>query len=160
MRTTAGFLLVLGLLAGCGDSADLTGTYTVSVTNRENGCMLDNWSEGDQASNIEVVITQEGDEVQADVQGVTGGVLDIWLGSSVFTGVVDGEDFVLTIFGENSFNEGNCSFTFNAELDGSIDGDFITGDIRYIAATNNNPDCASLEGCATRQSFNGSRPPQ
>jgi hypothetical protein len=160
MKTMLTSVLLLGLLAGCGDSADLSGSYTVSVTNRENGCELDNWTEGNQASNIAVVITQEGDEAQADVEGVTGGVLDLWLGSSVFAGTVDGEDFVLTIFGQNSFTEGNCSFTFNAELDGSIDGDFISGDIRYIAKTNNNPDCTALEGCVTRQSFNGSRPPQ
>lgn len=160
MRTSIALLLVLGSVAACGDPADLTGTYTVSVTNRENGCMLDNWTEGNQASNIGVVITQEDDEARADVEGGTGAILDLWLGSSVFTGPVDGDDFVLTIFGESSFTEGNCSYTFNAELDGSIEGDFISGDIRYIAKTNNNPDCATLEGCVTRQSFNGSRPPE
>jgi hypothetical protein len=154
-------LFLLAAIASCGsDPADVAGNYSTAVTNRENGCNFDNYTEGESSSNIPVVITQEGEDATATVGGVAGGVLDFWLGSRAFAGTVDGNNVDLTLFGENSFNDGNCSFTFNAELTAEVDGDVITGNIRYRAATNNNPDCSAIEGCVTRQEFNGTRPPQ
>jgi hypothetical protein len=154
---------VLGLMlavAACSDDpADVEGTYSIAVTNGDNGCELDNWTEGESAQNIQAEITQDGDSASASVGGITGGVLDFWLGGHVFTGTVDGTDLVLTLTGNNPLSEGNCAYTFDAVLDGAITGDVITGEIRYEAQTNGGTDCGTLTGCASVQAFNGTRPP-
>ena len=74
-------------------------------------------------------------------------------------GDVDGNDFVLELFGTPSQNSGNCTFTYNSVIDGAISGDTLTGRIEYRAATNGNPDCAAITGCVSFQEFNGTRPP-
>lgn len=131
----------------------------MSVTNRDNGCNLANWTVGNQATGIGVLITQDGSTVTADVEGVVGGVLDLALGSSEFAGDIDGDEVTLELFGTRGQQSGNCSFTYNATIKGEVNGDTMTGRLEYSAATNNNPDCAALEACVTFQEFNGTRPP-
>ena len=146
-------------LAACGGDADVTGDYSVAVTNGANGCDLANWTEGSSAQNISVQITQDGDSVSADVGGATRVVLDLWLGGHVFTGTVDGDDLSLRLTGSNAQSSGNCAYTYDAVLDATVDGDTLTGTIRYEAQTNGGTDCGTLTGCATVQDFNGTRPP-
>ena len=153
---------ILVVAAACGGDSDtnVEGEYTIALTNRDNGCELMNWVVGNQATNIPVVVVQAESEVTATVNGVAGGVLDLALGSRVYTGAVDGNDLLLELFGTRGQQRGNCSFTFNSNIDASISGDTLTGRIEYRAATNANPDCAALEGCVSFQEFNGTRPPQ
>ena len=154
------FLWFSLLLAACSDDpADVTGNYTVAVTNGDNGCALDNWTEGESANGIVVDITQDGSSASAEVSGATGTVLDLWLGGSVFTGSVDGNDFLMTITGSRALSMGNCAYTMDAVLDGAISGDTISGNISYEAQTNDGTDCGTLTGCATVQAFTGVRPP-
>ncbi len=154
------FLLLSLFLAACSDDpADVTGDYTVAVTNGNNGCELDNWTEGESSSGIAVTITQDGSSASAEVGGATGTVLDLWLGGSSFTGTVDGTDFLMTITGSRALSQGNCAYTFDAILDGAIDGDAISGQIHYEAQTNDGTDCGALTGCRTSQEFTGVRPP-
>jgi hypothetical protein len=164
MRIAIHGWVVAGLLAfsGCGESdpADVAGEYTIAVTSRENGCNFANWMEGNTSSNIPVTITQEGSDATATVNGLTGGFLDLILGSRIYTGGVGSDNMLLTLFGTTTANEGNCTYTVNSIMDANISGDVLTGEIRYEAATNGNPDCAALEGCVSRQDFNGTRPPQ
>jgi hypothetical protein len=161
MKRLLGIALTLAFGAcGSGSDVDVAGEYTIALTNRDNGCELENYTEGEQASNIPVSITQEGSNVTATVGGGGGLVLDLALGSRVFTGEVDGDDVFLELFGTRGQQQGNCSFTFNSAIDATLDGDVLTGTIDYRAATNDNPDCAALEGCRTFQEFNGTRPPQ
>src|SRR5690606_41720633 len=101
----------------------------------------------------------DGAEVSAQVQGLVGGFLQLWLGASVYVGELSGNRLDLTIYGTTSATQGNCTYTVNSNLDARVDGDVITGQIRYEAKTVGNPDCAPLEGCATVQAFNGTRPP-
>ena len=160
MSRRAVLLVGFAVYGGCGgDPVDATGSYSIAVTNRANGCEFDNWNEGDTASNIPVTVAQDGDEVTATVEGLTGGFLSLALGSNVFAGTVEGNDLSLTLFGTTSTNEGNCTYTINAVLDGTLEGDVLQGEIRYESATNGNPDCAAIEGCASVQDFNGTRPP-
>jgi hypothetical protein len=162
MHTRHALLLALAaalVVPGCG-TADVAGDYSISITNRENGCNFDNWTEGDTATGISLSITQDGSDVTGTVGGLTGQFLNLWLGSATYTGTVSGDDVEMTLYGERSFNEGNCSFTFNSTIVADSNGDVLTGDVLYRAATNGNPDCAALEGCVTRQQFNGTRPPQ
>jgi hypothetical protein len=151
--------VALIMLVACGEDANIEGNYSIALTNRDNGCNFANYTVGDQESGIPVVITQEGAAATATVNGGAGLVLDLALGSRVYSGNVDGDEFVLELFGTRGQQSGNCSFTYNSVIDASIAGDAISGRIEYRAATNNNPNCASIEGCLTFQDFNGTRPP-
>jgi hypothetical protein len=155
------FLLLAAILAGCGgDPVDAEGTFTISVTNKDNGCNFDNWNVGDSASNIQVNITQEGESAIASVEGATKGVLDFWLGDHSFSGNVDGDHLDLTLVGTRSRMTGNCTWTVDAVLDATLDGDIIKGRLNYTGNGNSNTDCAAITGCVTYQDFNGTRPPQ
>ncbi len=154
-------LIVAGGLAAasCGsDPADVAGTYSVNVANRANGCEFADW-DGGTASNIPVTITQDGESATASVSGLTGAYLDLVLGGHDFIGTVDGDQLELTLVGERSQSEGNCTWTFDAIIDAEIDGDVLTGEIRYESRTNGGPDCGTLTGCASVQELNGARPP-
>ena len=78
MRTTSAMATVAAALAlalaACGgdDPVEAAGTYTVSLTNRENGCMNPNWMVDDTAMGIGVVITQNGEAITADVAYLAG----------------------------------------------------------------------------------------
>ena len=153
-------LLWLACAACGGSDADVAGNFSVSVTNRDNGCNFQNWTVGDQATGIQVTITQDGSNVTATVGGVTGALLDIALGGHAYTGVVDGDDLALDLVGTRAMQMGNCTFTYNSAIDASIDGDVLTGEVHYRGAGNGNSDCASITGCDTFQDFNGTRPPE
>ena len=155
--------ILLGGLLGCGsDPADVAGSYTIAIaiTNRDNGCMFANWTAGAQTTGVEVTITQSGDQASATIEGTAGAFFDLWLGSRTYTGTVDGDELRLELFGNRSQSAGNCAFTYNSRIVGTIDGDALSGKVEYTAATDNNPDCAALEACLTYQDFNGTRPPQ
>jgi hypothetical protein len=164
MRALAlGGFLVSSLVAACGsdDPANVEGNFTIAVTNRDNGCNLANWTVGDSSAGIPVQIAQEGENVTATVTGLTGTGLDIALGSHVFSGQIDGSDLNLDLFGTRPQMQNTCTYTYNAKIDGSVDGDAIMGRVEYRAATTTpqNPDCASIQGCLSFQEFNGTRPP-
>ena len=160
MKALAWTLLV-GLAAGCGEDADVAGTYSVSVTNRDNACMFTNWTAGETAANIPVVITQRGSDVTLTINGVAGVLLVGLLGAdgNVYAGGVDSTNIDVESFGTRSQTSGNCTFTYNSRISGELDGDALSGRIEYRAADNGNPDCAAISGCLTYQDFNGTRPP-
>ncbi len=157
--------LALGLLvvAACGSDgpADVEGNYTVAVTNRDNGCNLADYVVGDMSAGIGVVITQDGSDVTATVQGLVGAALTLRLGSNVFSGKVDDETLSLDLYGQRPQMKDTCTFTMNAKIVGKVDGDTLHGRVEYRAATTtpSNPDCAPIQGCLTFQEFNGTRPP-
>ncbi len=161
--TLLGFVCVFAV--GCGDDepgapVDVSGSYTVAVTAGDNGCEFDNWMEGNSTPNIPLTMTQNGAEATADIEGLVGGWLDLVLGSSEYTGLVDGNHLELTLYGTTNGTTGNCTWTVNSTLDATLEGDFLEGELRNTKATNGNPDCTPFEGCVSRQSLNGTRPPQ
>lgn len=152
-------LLGLVCLAACNNGpADVAGDYTMALTNKDNGCMFMNYTVGATTTGVQVTITQASSTATATVMGGGGLVLDAVLGGNVFSGKVDGDSIDLTLPGSRSFTNGNCAFTYNGEILGSLAGDTLTGRIEYTAATNMNPDCTN-QGCITTQDFNGTRPP-
>jgi hypothetical protein len=166
MNRTLALLTVCAATAACdSDPVDAAGEYSISVTNRENGCDFDDWTEGNTATGIPVTITQDDEDATATIEGVTGFLLDVVLGPTAeptgpdFTGSVDGNHLELTRFGTRNSIEGNCSFTINAVIDAELDGDILQGVIRYETNTNDSPDCGAKEECASIQEFNGTRPP-
>lgn len=154
-------LAAIGVCAACGsDPADVAGTYAIALTNRTNGCAIANWTEGPVNGTVTMVVTQSGDSASADVQGLARAALDALTGGHVFTGTVDGADVALTITGTRAMSQGACAYTIDADLEGGLAGDTLSGSVFYRARTNGAADCGALTGCASQQDFAGARPPQ
>jgi len=152
-------LLGLAIVAGCASNpADVEGTYSVGVTNREDGCNF-GWTVGQMNSGISVVITQSGDSAVADVQGLAGLAVGAALGTHTFSGSVDGNALDLFAAGTNPKTTGNCTYTYDGRINATASGDTLQGTITYTANTNTNPDCAAVQ-CTSTQDFAGSRPPR
>ena len=120
------FILLAPLAVGCAP-ADVAGTYTVAVTSGVNECAYDNWTVGESSTGIELVVTQADDQVQLDVQGIVGGVLDLAIGSSEFDGTVSGNRIEAQLIGDNAARSGECSYTTTIEATATVDGDVIEG---------------------------------
>lgn len=164
-RAAAAALIALGAI-GCGDGgppANVEGSYSIAVTNGMNGCQLGNWQEGGSTQNIGLTLNQDASDaakVTGTIEGVTGGLVRLWLGSNVFTGTVHGSAIDMSILGTNAMRMGTCAFTTNARAQATVDrSGVIAGTIRYTYATNGTPDCGYRTACETRQNFNGTRPP-
>jgi hypothetical protein len=161
-RKWLAFVATVSLL-GCSSegefTSDITGSYTIAVTNRASSCDFKDWMEGNEASGIGFVITQDGDQAHAVADGVTGLFFNLWLGSAEFDGPVDRSTFHIVDYGQKSQSQGNCTFTYNAVVDGELKGDAISGTITYAPATTASPDCADVK-CEAVQDFSGSRPPR
>jgi hypothetical protein len=155
--------LLLGA-AGCSSdssfkaSPDIGGSYTVSVTDADNGCMIDSWVAGKSTSDIPFVIEQQSTNVTGSLQGLAGLALAVSIGTAMFQGTTTSDDFDMTAYGTTAHTQGSCMFKLNAEIKGSISGDLISGTITYAPATTNDPACASIQ-CTSTQTFNGTRPP-
>lgn len=157
MRT----FLALALLAGCGsDPAAVAGDYTVAVTLRDNGCNLQNWTVGMSYTGVQVTITQSGASATALVTGLSALSIDALLGSNAFTGSVDGDKIDLTNHGTASKNSGNCTYTYNGVITGTLTGDALAGRLTFTGAGNGNSDCTGITGCVSYEDFNGTRPPK
>ncbi len=153
-------LLGLATSAACGsDPADVAGTYTVAVTNRTNGCNLNNWTEGSSQSGIPLLITQADEDITATVEQAWGLAVAVWLGSRSFVGTVDGHDIEATLHGTNTFNMNGCTYTLNAELIGEHSGDALSGRLNYRGLGNGTDACATITDCVSFQEFAGVRPP-
>ncbi|HHH31392.1 MAG TPA: hypothetical protein ENK57_24010 [Polyangiaceae bacterium] len=150
--------LVLGLGVGCAP-ADVAGSYTVNVTNGENGCAFDNWTVGETASSIPIVVAQTDDQVQLDVGGTSGAALDIFIGSSIFNGQVSGSGVTAALVGSRSATMGMCTYTVTVDMDATSSGDLLEGQLIWRPVTNMHADCGVLNDCRSLQSFNGTRPP-
>jgi hypothetical protein len=156
--------LILVLLAlGCGSEspADVAGTYTLSLTVRQNECGILGGSVGDTSSGVEIVVAQPGagSDVTGQVQGVAGLALALAMGSDTFTGKMAGNSLDMSISGTMAGSNGTCAFTRNAHLDAKLSGDVLTGTVTYTFATNKTADCGTRDTCQDIQAFNGTRPP-
>lgn len=151
---------LIGLTAaGCG-SANFAGSYTMAVTNGENGCQFDNWTVGSVAQNIPMTITQSGDQLTAKIEGLPSVLLLAVLGSATFNGNAGGSSFDLSIAGSLPGRQNNCDFKANARAQGTLSADYLSGTISYTLKTDGSTDCGALSTCRSLQSFNGTRPPR
>jgi len=150
-------------LVGCGGSdaepADVAGSYTVAVTNRDNDCMLESWTEGDTAMNIPLEITQDGSDMNAEIGGLAGSWYDLVIGKRTFDGMVDGHRIEMMLHGTRSYTDGDCAATVTVEGAARLSGDALEGDLYYYFDTNGDPACGYRDECQNRQAFNGTRPP-
>jgi len=148
------------LLLGCGDSAvNMAGNYSIALTSGDNGCNFQGWTVGAMTSGIPLSVTQSGQSVSAVVGGAAGLYVNGALGSNTFTGTASGTTLVASIHGTRSYTQGACTYTITAIATGSLAGDYLSGNIDYTTNTNASPQCGSIQGCHSRQQFNGTRPP-
>jgi hypothetical protein len=156
------------LLAACSSStstssgppANVAGSYTVDVTDGSNGCNFANWNQGAQAMNIAVSVSQNGSQVTATVNGVTGLFMTAGIGTNTFSGSLAGSQASMTATGTVQGTQGSCTFTTNATVDATFNGDTMQGTVTYTRVpAMQSSSCASLQGCQTVQSFSGARPP-
>jgi hypothetical protein len=148
------------LVAACGsDPVHVAGDYTLALTDRDNGCHLSSWTVGQQTTGIPMTITQSMEQVTANVGGIAQVALDLGLGDHVFTGTVSSSSLDANITGTVPQQTGNCTYTYNAEIYGTLSGNALAGFVHYTAATNENHDCTAVENCVSTQEFSGSRPP-
>jgi hypothetical protein len=140
--------------------ADVAGTYTLSLTVQQNQCGILANATGDSSSGVQLVVTQTGSQVSAQVQGVAGIALALVMGSDTFQGTVSGNTLDLTISGTLAGSNGTCAYTRNARLVADVSGDVITGSVTYSFATNKTADCGIRDTCQDIQKFNGTRPPK
>jgi len=161
-RQLALILLPVVALSACGSddefTADVGGTYTVAITNGENGC-FENWEEGKETTGIELALTQQGSDVHGTLGGVSGAFFALAFGSAEFDGSIHGDTFTLDNYGSRATTTGNCVYTYNATVHGKQNGDSISGTITYASKTNGNPDCSAIE-CSASQKFSGARAPR
>ncbi len=154
--------LTLVLFAGaCGGNtpADVAGTYSLSLTVRQNQCGILANSTGQSSSGVQVVVTQTGSQVSAQVQGVAGIALALAMGKDTFAGTVSDTRLDLAIAGTMPGSNGTCAYTRNARLLATVSGDVMVGTVTYTYATNKTADCGTRDTCQDIQDFNGTRPP-
>jgi hypothetical protein len=165
IKSLGSLLLAVAFVAGCGGDdddgapADVSGSYTIAITNGDNPCNLQNWMKGEMNSGIPLTLTQDGLTVDAKVEGVAAGVISLLLGSADYQGHISGGALEVDNFGTVSFTSGNCAFTVKSSAKAQISGDVIMGTIDYTPVTNGSPQCAPIESCVSEQRFNGMRPP-
>jgi hypothetical protein len=155
----AAMLSCAGLLvAGCAP-ADVSGMYTVAITNGDNGCNLSNFNMG-QSSSVAFTISQTGAAVSGTTDGLVAAGLDLWLGGHVFTGTVNGTHVDMTLHGTRAMSMNGCAYTMDARVEGNLTGDALQGTITYSASAPDSAACSTISHCSTVQSFSGSRPPR
>jgi hypothetical protein len=160
--SAAALAVALAACSGSGGSGlpvDLSGQYSVSVTNTDNGCNYANWTIGQSLQNVEFDITQSGADVSGDIRGLAGAYFAL-LGIGTLKGTVSGSSASLTAVGTNSIKQGQCSYFVRATADVTLTGNTINGTVTYSNETNKAPDCGSLATCSSHQSVAGSRPPK
>ncbi len=92
--------------------ADVSGTYTVTLTNGENGCAFSSWQPGATAT-ISLVITQTGNALAVTVSDLGGVSLSLLTGSGAYAGIVHGNDFSLEVYGTVVGTQMGCPFTWD-----------------------------------------------
>ena len=152
--------LLLWLAACSSNPVDVSGDYSIQLTDGSNGCMFSNFTTGATTMDISTTVTQNGTAVSAAVGGIGAVALDALLGSATFVGTLDGDTLSLAMTGTHSAGSGGCAYTMNAALDATYANNAISGTVSYTSDTNNSPDCGTITGCVTTQEVSGSRPPK
>jgi hypothetical protein len=155
-------------LSACGGGAfqtnpapsDISGDYTITLTNQGNGCQFANWTNGSTASDVHLDVQQQASTATATVTGVAGALFDLILGGTPqFQGTVTGSSFSMAAEGSNASMDGQCTYTIKATLTGSSDVDAIQGQLTYTETTNGSSDCGYHDTCSSVQSYAGARAP-
>lgn len=156
-------LLVLGLpalIASCQssdytDSSDLTGQYTVTITDGTDDCGLDSWVAG-QTLQSPLTISEGTDDISAEF-GAPAAPFTARLGGAVFRGNTSDGVGHFVLHGTPQFKTGDCSYRLSATFDAVRDDSQLLGTLAYHAVTNHAASCGALETCTAKQDVQGTR---
>jgi hypothetical protein len=162
---TFALLLAVGSIASAGCSAapaDVSGSYSIALTNDANGCMFMSWNVGDTTTGVPLTITQSGTSVTGNVGGAGGIYLDALFGGHTFLGNVSGSHVDMVLHGTNATMASTCRLMLDAHASVELVGDTLTsGTITYTYVTNGDSTCPIYtQTCSSVQRFNGTRPPR
>ena len=151
------------LTFGCGDDdefvapTDVAGLYELTLHNGANGCGLEDWVEGNTTTNVGLRIEQQGTDLIGRLEGPVGGIVAVLLGTAELSGSQSRGDVTLQAFSPYVRQQGTCTYNLLVTLQGTLDGNLMSGTIDYTWATNGAPECSDLEGCVTEQTFDAVR---
>jgi hypothetical protein len=134
---------------------DVTGTYLLVLKAGTNGCAFPSWNEG-SVTTADAKLSQTGTAVSVEVQGVAALTFGLTVGTAVLSGKLTGKTLSAKAVGTLVGTSGSCSYTHDALLDATFDGDTVTGTVRYVRVLDGTPACASL-ACTTVEPFTGLR---
>lgn len=159
MRSTIPLALVAAVAACSGNDggpppADVAGTYTLTVTDGQNGCNVQNFTTNSTQSGIVVAIAQSGSSVSATMMDANGLVLAFATGDTL-AGTIDGSEASLTSSASRA--QGNCSYAATATAYMKFLGTQVQGTIQYTESGNGSSDCGVMQQCTSTQTFTGSR---
>ena len=137
-----------------GPPANVAGTWTLSVTDGNNGCSIPNFTTGATTTGVTVQITQNGSNLSAAAQGASGLSLAFDTGNTL-SGTITGDQATLSATGNHT--QGNCAYTTTATASITFDGSQMQGSISYSDQGNNSTDCGVLQQCTSTQTFTGSK---
>src|SRR5258708_5571877 len=134
--------------------ANVSGNYTVNVTNGSNGCNMGGWTDGAMSSGIAVALSQNGTQLTATVGGVVGLFMTAGIGTNTFSGALVGSQGSMTATGTVQGAQGSCTFTTNATVNATFSGDTMQGTVTYTRVpTAQSSGCAAIQGCQSIQNF-------
>ena len=131
--------LVLGALGtlSCAP-VNVAGNYVGIVTNGENGCAIANWNVGAMYRNVRFsVIRTTMMDVTATLDGPPGALLGSFTtNNDLLRGAVTGNTFAVHRVGFAPLMRGNCAYTAAADVESTLSGNTVTGQIIYHYNTN------------------------
>jgi hypothetical protein len=159
-------VLCLATLVACSatdeaasEPGGIAGTYSVSLTNQQNDCQFADWVVGDQATNIELIVRQDGKDVSCEVMSLAALALWSQTGGTTFRGTLEGKTLRAEIQGTTLHTEAKCEYWVDAALQSSVADDTMTGSIRYEKRAKPGSSCSVPDGCSSVQEFAAARPP-
>ena len=138
---------------------NVAGNYVGTVTNGENGCAIANWNVGAIYRNVRFsVMTTTMANVTATLDGAPGALLGSFTtNNETLRGGVTGNTFVVRRVGFAPLTRGNCAYTASGDVESTISGNTVTGQIIYHYQTNRMSDCAELITCRSVQQYEFAR---
>jgi len=140
-------------LEGCGPP-DVAGTYDVNLVAATEDCP--DVDEGDQISNVALVVSQNGRSVQAtaNVPWIIITLMYDFLGDTHPGGFsADSTDSVMVPIAGT-----NCVMTYTFNIDASVDETTITGEMTQFGTSNGDPSC-TVDMCTATWNMAGVRNP-
>jgi len=143
------------------ENAEVAGRWSLTVKNEDDNCMFEGWTAGGVGT-FEIVMNQFGEdrrEVNARLDGLLGLALWLGLGTQDLSGVVEGDELSLTMFGARDETASTgCVFRREIRVKTRIEGDRLrNGEIIQRPRPISGTGCERESTCRALQSFDGVR---
>lgn len=133
----------------------LAGRYTLVIKAGANGCSFASWNEGSLGV-ADVVLLEGSPGVQATVEGLAALTFGLLLGRTDLAGVISGRTLSLSSAGTTRAELNGCSYTIDANVEATIEGDTLQGVITYSRNLGDKAECAAY-ACTSVSPFTGLR---